>query len=275
VSVRRALGRNRGMGVIQAARGIAVSHFSSAPLVLPLSKVRRRDRWRVGGKAANLGELIAAGFPVPSGFCLTTAAFDQFLDACPKREEIFASMSKCSTGQPHQIAEVSGEAQACLGQTEVPAIVKAALLAAWRELGEERSYAVRSSTTVEDTRDRSFAGQFESILNVRGADAVLDAVKTCWLSFFSLRVLAYFAKQQIAPEKVRMAVVVQEMVAADFSGVTFTAAPLPGATDRLVIEWVAGLGDALVQGMAKLLMAMNVLALPIHTMASATIGLSA
>jgi pyruvate,water dikinase len=107
---------------------------------------------------------------------------------------------------------------------------------------------VRSSATVEDAAGMSFAGQFESILNVRGEAALLAAIKTCWLSLYSERALVYLARQRVSAEKVRIAVLVQEMVEASHAGVVFTADPLTGATDRFVVECVSGLGEALVQG---------------------------
>ena len=130
----------------------------------------------------------------------------------------------------------------------MPAVVKDAVLAAWRKLGEEQSFAVRSSATVEDGAERSFAGQFESVLNVRGADALLRAIQSSWRSLFCERALTYQVKQQVPVEKVKMAVLVQEMVEAEHSGVVFTIDPLTGATDRLVVEFVSGLGEGLVQG---------------------------
>jgi pyruvate,water dikinase len=222
---------------------------SSTPvLVLPLCEAGDNRRSLVGGKAFNLGKLIAAGLPVPRGFCVTTTAFDLFLASCPRRTELSNLLVHYSSGEIGRIAELSREVLSCLAEVQMPEAVKDAVLAAWRELGGERSFAVRSSATVEDAAGMSFAGQFESILNVRGADALLVAIKTCWLSLFSERALVYLARQRVPAEKVRMAVLVQEMVAADHAGVVFTADPLTGTTDRFVVECVSGLGEGLVQG---------------------------
>ncbi len=217
-------------------------------LVLRLADTGDNPRSLVGGKAFNLGKMIAAGLPVPRGFCITTAAFDLFLASCSRRTELSNLLAQCKGDEIGRIAELSREIRSCLAEVHVPEVVKGAVLSAWREPGGERSFAVRSSATVEDTAGMSFAGQFESILNVRGADALLAAIKTCWLSLFSERALVYLAKQRVPAEKVRMAVLVQEMVAANHAGVVFTADPLTGATDRFVVECVSGLGKGLVQG---------------------------
>ena len=218
------------------------------PLVLGLDEVGRNHRASVGGKTANLAVLFQAGIPVPRGFCVTTAAFDLFLASCSRRTELFNLLAKCSGSDTGRITELSREIRFCLAEVCVPEVVKDAVLCAWREPGEEQSFAVRSSATVEDAAGMSFAGQFDSILNVRGADALLDAIKTCWLSLFSERALVYLARQRMPAEKVRMAVLVQEMVDASHAGVVFTADPLTGATDRFVVECVSGLGEGLVQG---------------------------
>ncbi|HXR07374.1 MAG TPA: PEP/pyruvate-binding domain-containing protein, partial [Candidatus Acidoferrum sp.] len=217
-------------------------------LVLGLGETGDKHLSLVGGKAFNLGKLIAAGLPVPRGFCLTTTAFDLFLASCPRRTDLSRLLAQCSGDEPGRIAELIREIRSWLAEVGVPEVVKHAALSAWRELGEERSFAVRSSATVEDAAGMSFAGQFESILNVRGADALLDAIKSCWLSLFSERALIYLARQRVPAEKVKMAVLVQEMVDASHAGVVFTADPLTGATDRFVVECVSGLGEGLVQG---------------------------
>jgi pyruvate,water dikinase len=221
---------------------------STAVIVLRLSEAGDNHRSLVGGKAFNLGKLIAAALPVPPGFCITTTAFDLFMASCPRRTELSHLLAQCSGDDIGRIAELSRKVRSCLAEIRVPEAVKAAVLSAWREPGVERSFAVRSSATVEDAAGMSFAGQFESILNVRGADALLAAIKTCWLSLFSERALVYLARQRVPAEKVRMAVLVQEMVAAGHAGVVFIADPVTGATDRFVVEYVSGLGEGLVQG---------------------------
>jgi pyruvate,water dikinase len=220
----------------------------AAVLVLHLREAGDNQRSLVGGKAFNLGKMIAAGLPVPRGFCVTTTAFDHFLASCSRRTELSNLLAQCSGDEIGQIAELSREVRSCLAEVHVPEVVKDAVLSAWQEPGGERSFAVRSSATVEDAAGMSFAGQFESILNVRGADALLAAIKTCWLSLFSERALVYLARQRVPAEKVRMAVLVQEMVEASHAGVVFTADPVTGATDRFVVEYVSGLGEGLVQG---------------------------
>ena len=240
----------RKMDSSNSARSIAARAATdqAAVLVLHLREAGDNHRSLVGGKAFNLGKMIAAGLPVPRGFCVTTTAFGHFLASCSRWTELSHLLVQCSGDEVGRIAELSREIRSCLAEIRVPEVVKDAVLCAWREPGGERSFAVRSSATVEDAAGMSFAGQFESILNVRGADALLAAIKSCWLSLFSERALVYLARQRVPAEKVKMAVLVQEMVEADHAGVVFTADPLTGAADRFVVEYVSGLGEGLVQG---------------------------
>ena len=238
------------MSPTHSGRNIAAQAATDKAVVLVLRLAEAGDNplSLVGGKAFNLGKMIAAGLPVPRGFCVTTTAFDLFLASCSRRTDLSRLLAQCSGDELGRIAELNREIRSCLAEVRVPEVVKDAVLGAWREPGGERSFAVRSSATVEDAAGMSFAGQFESILNVRGADALLAAIKTCWLSLFSERALIYLARQRVTAEKVKMAVLVQEMVDASHAGVVFTADPLTGATDRFVVECVSGLGEGLVQG---------------------------
>ncbi|WP_132432252.1 PEP/pyruvate-binding domain-containing protein [Pseudonocardia endophytica] len=186
-----------------------------------------------GGKGANLGELTRAGLPVPPGFVVVTPAYDAFVAANGLQARIDA-------GGPAEI-------RAAFEAGTAPEPVAAAVTAALTELGSG-PLAVRSSATVEDVADTSAAGQQDTYLNVEGPDAVLDAVRRCWASLFTDRALAYRASRRIAPEGVRLAVVVQRMADAEASGVMFTANPSNGRRDQLVIGAAWGLGESVVGG---------------------------
>lgn len=161
--------------------------------VVDLYEVRRELGDLVGGKAAHLGEMVAAGERVPPGFCVTTAAY------------------------------VAGE---------VPAD---AIASAYVRMGAG-PVAVRSSATAEDLPESSFAGQQDTYLNIEGAEAVVDAVRRCWDSLDTERAIAYRTAHAIDRTEVGMAVVVQRMVDADTAGVLFTADPVTGTRDRIVVD---------------------------------------
>ncbi len=205
---------------------------------IPLAALGRDSLAIAGGKAANLGELVRAGLPVPAGFCLTTAAY-RAVAAEPGVRAAIAGLA--SGGAP---ASVRG----ALSAAPVPAAIASALASAYAELGEEVVVAVRSSATAEDLPDASFAGQQDTILGVRGAAGVIAAVRRCWASLFSDRAVAYRAQRGIAPTAVELAVVVQSLVPASVAGVLFTADPLIGRRRRAVIDASPGLGEAVVSG---------------------------
>ncbi|GAA4040785.1 PEP/pyruvate-binding domain-containing protein [Nonomuraea soli] len=197
-------------------------------LVAPLSAFGKHDLDRAGGKAANLGELVSHGFPVPGGFVVTTDAY------------ALVAAEVDLTAEPAAI-------RAAFERAEVPAPLRELIAAAFRELGGG-PVAVRSSATAEDLPGAAFAGQQDTYLNVTGEDAVIDAVRRCWGSLWTDRAVAYRAKLGLEGE-VRIAVVVQVMVEAEFAGVMFTADPVTGARDRIVVDSSAGLGEAVVSGL--------------------------
>jgi phosphohistidine swiveling domain-containing protein len=202
--------------------------------VLDLGTVNAQLQPVVGGKAANLGELIRAGFPVPAGFCITTAAYQQVA------AHVFDS------GAPSE--KLAERARAAILASPVPAGVAEAVNRAYRALGDSVPVAVRSSATAEDLLWASFAGQQDTFLNIVGADAVLDAMRRCWASLWTDRAVCYRTTNGIDHSTVQLAVVVQQMVQAQVAGVLFTADPVTGHRGHTVIDASPGLGEAVVSG---------------------------
>lgn len=205
-------------------------------LVGPLGAFGRSDLASAGGKGANLGELIRAGLPVPDGFVVTTDAYAEMVRA---------------SGPP--IAEQpadddGGPIRARFEAAEIPGSVAAAVAKAYAELGGG-AVAVRSSATAEDLPGAAFAGQQDTYLNVVGEAAVLDGVRSCWASLWTDRAIAYRRGRGIDPGEVRIAVVVQRMVQAETAGVLFTADPVSGDRERIVVDASSGLGEAVVSGL--------------------------
>ena len=199
------------------------------PVVVRLADIRGTDTDIAGGKGANLGELIAAGFAVPDGFVLTTAAYNAA-----------ARAAKVDPSKPNEAAER-------LRSTAVPRRVADAALKAYDALGGG-AVAVRSSATAEDLPGASFAGQQDTYLGIEGHDALLDAVRRCWASLWNERAVAYRAANGIDDGSVALAVVVQRLVDARAAGVLFTADPITGRRHTAVIDAIPGLGEALVSG---------------------------
>lgn len=181
----------------------------------------------VGGKGANLGEMTQAGFPVPNGFCLTTAVYQDFIG-----DFSFSGRS------PEEIRR-------SLSSRPLPEYLKALLEEACKAFGDETFFSVRSSATAEDLAFASFAGQQDTYLNVSPTD-LEEAIKNCFVSLFTDRAVAY--RQQHQVEKPQMSVVIQEMVTSDTSGILFTADPVSGKRHLVVIDAGFGLGEALVSG---------------------------
>ena len=199
-----------------------------------------------GGKGANLSALTRAGLPVPPGFVVTTSVYREFvtdhaLDAVIARE--LADIGD----DPDAVAAASTRLRRAIESAEMRDEVHRRITAAYNELGVT-AVAVRSSATAEDLPEASFAGQLDTVLNVEGARALHDAVKQCWSSLWSARAIAYRRDKGIEHTNIDIAVVVQPMVNANLAGVLFTADPLTGRRDRIVIEAAAGLGDAVVGG---------------------------
>jgi pyruvate,water dikinase len=203
----------------------------------------------VGGKGANLGELTRAGFPVPPGFCVTTAAYREFVRTSAEFEALLDSLERVTHDDFDAIRTIGVRIREHLEALAIPADVRLAVLDAWRELGAEHAYAVRSSATAEDLPSASFAGQQDTFLNVRGEEKLLDAVRRCWASLFTDRAIAYRTKHGFGHRAVLLGVVVQQMVVPEVSGILFTADPITGRRKTVCIDASFGLGEALVAGL--------------------------
>ena len=213
-------------------------------------EISKDDIALAGGKGANLGELSHAGLPVPPGFVITTTAYDAFVEANDIADVIVARASVARAEDPAGFEEVAQGIRTLFSGGKVPNEMAEEIRASYQELSEDREtpVAVRSSATAEDLAGASFAGQQETYLNVRGAEALLEGVKNCWASLWTARAMAYRARQGIGPATVSLAVVVQRMVESEAAGVMFTANPSNGRRDQATISAAWGLGESVVSG---------------------------
>lgn len=205
-------------------------------VVAPLRAFGRADLALAGGKGANLGELVRAGFMVPDGFVVTTDAYAVIARSVDLRaaERLAADDGAAIRAEfeavtiPEDLAEAIADGYARLGGGPV---------------------AVRSSATAEDLPGAAFAGQQDTYLHVVGDAAVIDAVRRCWGSLWTDRAIAYRRRRGIDPAEIRLAVVVQGMIEAETAGVMFTANPVTGDRGQIVIDASSGLGEAVVSGL--------------------------
>ncbi len=222
----------------------------STPYVLDLQQVDLSHLSLVGTKAANLGEVgKLEGIEVPSGFCLTTEAFQQARRHTPAMAGLLDRFSHPDTaGSAEARDALCAQLRHALETATTPSAICAAVDCALARYGAEQRYAVRSSATAEDLPGASFAGQHDSYLEVVGVEAVLHHIRLCWASLFTERAVAYRNQQNFDHREVSMAVIVQRMVEARTAGLLFTADPLSGHRGITQVEATSGLADTLVAG---------------------------
>ena len=228
-----------------------------ASYVLPLSDPSATLE-TVGGKGLSLSKMISTGLPVPGGFHITTEAYRSFVNGNDLQTKILSTLQDVDPSQPASLEAASGTIRALFADAAIPDGLASAITAAYGELNNQqstiqnlKSVAVRSSATAEDLPEASFAGQQETFLNIRGEEALLEAVKKCWASLWTARAIAYRIKNNIDQNTIALAVVVQEMVNADAAGILFTANPINGRRDEMVINAAWGLGEAIVGGLVS------------------------
>lgn len=225
---------------------------STRPEALILSDDPRATREaEAGGKGMNLGRLVAGGFRVPPFFVVGTAAFRAVAGRAGVREAIAAALDGRDLAKPAE-AEAASEAirRAVLAAEDPDGLdlVEVVREGLARAIPDGAFVAVRSSAVGEDSAAASFAGQMDTFLFVRGPEAAAEAVRKCWASAFGARALSYRVQSGIDPTDVAAAVVVQEMVPGEVSGVMFTACPTTGRRDVAVVSATWGLGEGLVSG---------------------------
>ncbi|WP_284444294.1 phosphoenolpyruvate synthase [Methanoculleus bourgensis] len=218
------------------------------PNVLWLEEIKKEDIISVGGKGASLGEMTSLGLPVPKAFVVTAQAFRRFLVETGIEDTLFRKLERLDVDDNGALESVSREVQDIVLSVEIPDQIREAIIDAYARMGENGEVvAVRSSATAEDLPEASFAGQQETFLNVLGDDDLLDAVQRCWASLYGARAIYYRAKQGFDDRGVNIAVVVQELIRSEKSGVMFTSHPVTGEP-LTIVEGSWGLGEAVVSG---------------------------
>lgn len=221
---------------------------TAATFVRPLD-TRDDDLDLLGGKGRSLARAANAGFAVPGGFQVTTAAYRSFVAANGLQQRIVELAKPELVNGAVSFDAASAAIQELLAAPALADLAAAEIAAAYRSLEPANPpVAVRSSANAEDLPEASFAGQQDTYLNVRGEDAVVAAVRDCWASLWTPRAIAYRHQMGIDQGKVAMAVVVQIMVPSEISGILFTANPATGERSEAIVNASFGLGEAVVGG---------------------------
>lgn len=229
---------------------------------LGFPSLRLEHREQVGGKCASLGELIHAGLPVPDGFAVTVAAFEDFRDASTLRAELAEIVTSSNESSSSSLQDAHERSTDLILSRELPQAIDQAIRVAYEDLSQRVkgargtggsggvAVAVRSSAVDEDGDAASFAGQQETFLWVVGADEVVEKVRECWASLYTPQAIAYRSSMEgvTGAKASQMAVAVQVMAEADVAGVTFTVSPSTGDRSVVAINASYGLGQSVVSG---------------------------
>lgn len=221
--------------------------------VIDFSEVSRDWLNKVGGKNANLGEMLNKGIRIPAGFAVTTDGYLFFLNEAGIKDKLLRFLSEINPADLGLLDKLSTEVRQMIIESPVPREIEQEIKESYAAMSEqfgekEVPVAVRSSATAEDLPTASFAGQQETFLWVKGAEEVITAVRRCWASLFTSRAISYRAKNNFPHDKVLISVGIQKMVNARAAGVMFTINPANGDPSQVVIEGSWGLGETVVSG---------------------------
>lgn len=222
---------------------------NTAP-ILWFSQIRKEDIPLVGGKGANLGEMVHARIPVPNGFVVTAKAYYDFLDTTSIKDKILTELSSLDYEDTAALQKASKHIETAIMAAHMPEEIQDQIKSYYHQLcGEHDKYvAVRSSATAEDLPEASFAGQQDTYLNVKGYKDVVKHVQKCWASLFEARAIYYRHENGFSHIKVGIAVPVQLMIQSEISGIMFTVNPLSNDRGEVSVEAAFGLGQPIVSG---------------------------
>lgn len=215
--------------------------------VLDFQEIKKEDVMTAGGKGANLGEMTAAGIAVPGGFVVTADAYKAFIKE-NHLEEMFRKELTEAGKDEAKLLDAAKKFRHAISKGKLPEEVEKTVREKYAQLGEQARVAVRSSATAEDLPDASFAGQQETYLNVRDAEAVLTQIRNCYASLWGNRAVCYRSNQGYDQLSVALAVVIQKMVESEKAGVLFTVNPINRNPDEMQINASYGLGESVVSG---------------------------
>jgi pyruvate, water dikinase len=214
------------------------------------NEVGKNDVELVGGKGANLGEMIQAGFPVPNGFVVTSNTYSNFIEETGIKSKILKTLKNLDVNDSQKLSRAAETCRQLIINASPSPEIKNAIISAYQKLsaGKPSLVAIRSSSIFEDSPEASFAGQQESFMNIQGKNEVLQTIKLAWASLFEDRAIFYRAQKKRGHTQIDIAVPVQLMVNSEISGVMFTADPISNDTTTISIEAGYGYGDAVVGG---------------------------
>ena len=220
------------------------------PTILWLDEIKKEDIPSVGGKGAYLGEMTSIGMPVPNAFVLTTQAFRWYIENAKIDTKMFSLLSELDVENSDLLEKTAADVRDIVMKTPVPDKIREDIIRSYAQLGDDVIVAVRPSATAGGLPEASSAGQQDTFLNIKGVDALIEAVQKCWASLYTARAIYYHAKHGFDESVVDIAVIVQELIHSEKAGVLFSADPVTGEPTS-IIEGSWGLGESVVSGLVS------------------------
>jgi pyruvate,water dikinase len=214
--------------------------------IKPFIQISKNDVKIAGGKGASLGEMTQNKIPVPPGFVVLAPAFDRFLEETDLNVEVETQLNKINYKNINSVDQASNIIRDLIHDAKMPKDLQVEILSEFKKL-KTKFVAVRSSATAEDSSQASWAGELETYLNTTEKN-LLGMVKQCWSSLFTPRAIFYRFEKGLRNSKVSVAVVIQQMIESEISGIVFTVHPVTKNKNQLIIEAGFGLGEAIVSG---------------------------